>query len=81
MLPEPPSLGEPGPETIALAIFLVTAGPRGVPFGPHRLNRNGGAPAAAAARAFGRPPACSPTTPSPSMKNVSDPWRIGMLRR
>jgi hypothetical protein len=80
---------------MALAIFFVTAGPSGVPLGPHRLNRNGGvAPAASRAgpvprepeastssrSAPERPPACAPSTPSPSMKNVSDPWCSAMLR-
>ena len=51
------------------------------PFGPLRVNRNGGACAAAAAVApagsadvSSRPPRAVLTSPSPRMKKLSDPW-------
>ncbi len=84
MSPSPPAS-----TTIARASFLTTVAPRGVPFGPARENRNGGAsPAGSAFAAVGRgvsdsvtgsasspvrPPSWVEIRPSPSMKMLSEP--------
>ena len=77
---------------MARASFFVAAAPSAVPTGPTRLNRNGGATSAASAfgaAAVGvsdsetgsasspvRPPTWVTSSPSPSMKKVSDPCFI-----
>ena len=75
---------------IALASLVITGVLSWVPWGPTRENRKGGAVVAASAfaavargppgRLTGsasspvRPPTAEPSSPSPSMKKLSDPW-------